>query len=583
LSLRSFEIGRSVMPRRATTSLVAALGAVVALAAAAPAPALADGAPKSAPPPTKSSMPSDADWDRAFSDGPSAPKPAPASPPPTDGPPPTSSAPPATSEPSAASSPDVGPEDVPPDEEGVSDPYVRFWRWATESLTGYVAVRDYQFLHGEDEFGRRLRRNRLEGEGRLQYKRPIYGPLSIIAEVDIRADDDDYMGEVFQRMEYNDLGRPIVNWNDAYLLASVGPFDFRGGFQTIGWGTGDFDNPTDNINPKDVTDLFYARKIGVLALRGDYYIADFGFQAVYIPFLQTARLPPEGKRFSAPEPSFGALPVDADFVRRRDYPSYPAQSQYAARVTRSIAGFDLSASYYLGYNKIPVVQLTAFDQPPANVGDPIPVTIRTELKYEKIQVFGADFATTLGWLPVWDEIRKFQVHGEAAFVDSLQKTGDDYFRYVFGVNYTLNNVILDHDIGLFLDYIDETMVDKRTLTGAEGFADGLSAGIRPLVEPLEPALGQVLTNTTRLARRTRGSIATRASYQFSSSLRVDTTVFIVMRGPDSTYVQPQVIWDMTDNIQVGAGMDIFGGKRDGSFFGNYDGDDRCFFTAKVSF
>ena len=74
----------------------------------------------------------------------------------------------------------------------------------------------------------------------------------------------------------------------------------------------------------------------------------------------------------------------------------------------------------------------------------------------------------------------------------------------------------------------------------------------------------------------------RGSYQFSSNLRVDTTVVLKMRGRDNSYVRPEAVWDMTDNLQLGVGLDWFYGKT-GTFFGNFDGDDRFFCHAKVSF
>jgi hypothetical protein len=135
---------------------------------------------------------------------------------------------------------------------------------------------------------------------------------------------------------------------------------------------------------------------------------------------------------------------------------------------------------------------------------------------------------------------------------------------------------------LLVDYIDEVAHRDRRRTGVENFTDNLSPPFQAAFTPFLPALGEAVTEATRLGRQTRGSIAARASYQFSSNLKVDTTVVLKMRGRDNQDVRPEVIWDMTDNVQLGVGLDWFYGKT-GTFFGNFDEDDRFFCLAKVSF
>ncbi|MHC4392140.1 MAG: DUF1302 family protein, partial [Planctomycetota bacterium] len=324
-------------------------------------------------------------------------------------------------------------------------PIEAFYTWASESLQGYLSYKGLYFRRTRDELGRPQRSNRNEGELRLEYKRTLFGPLSLYAQIDTRIDDDNYHDEFFQDYDNNDDLRPVVSYNDLHVLLTEGGLDLRLGYQTVAWGSGDLANPVDTVNPIDLSDLYQSQKMGILLARANYYIADFNFEVLYSPFHTVNRLPAEGKRFSAAAPPLPALPgLDVSFATDRKIPEFPNGSQAAGRVSRSFGGWDLAGSVYYGRNHLPAVRLLANEGVPAGVGAPIPVSVTTELSYEEILVYGFDFATTLGWLApdseVGDLIKKMQIHGEIAYWDTLPSSFDDYLRYVAGLNYTFNNV-----------------------------------------------------------------------------------------------------------------------------------------------
>ena len=84
--------------------------------------------------------------------------------------------------------------------------------------------------------------------------------------------------------------------------------DVRIGRQRITWGTADKLNPTDNLNPDDLEDMWdFGRHLSSDGLKATYYLGDYELSAVYIPKFTPAVLP-GGEWATALSPSFD-LPV----------------------------------------------------------------------------------------------------------------------------------------------------------------------------------------------------------------------------------------------------------------------------------
>ncbi len=80
--------------------------------------------------------------------------------------------------------------------------------------------------------------------------------------------------------------------------------DVKIGKQRIVWGTADLLNPTDNLNPDDLTDMLdFGSKITSWAFKASYYLGDNTITGIRIPFFEPA-LFSRGGTVS----SFGQLP-----------------------------------------------------------------------------------------------------------------------------------------------------------------------------------------------------------------------------------------------------------------------------------
>jgi hypothetical protein len=94
---------------------------------------------------------------------------------------------------------------------------------------------------------------------------------------------------------------PFVDINEAFLDIYTGKIDFRLGIQKFAWGRLDELTPTDNLNTSDLTEGGIndqvERKIGVPAVKMNYYSDLFNTELVWIPRYVPYRLPKAQERW----------------------------------------------------------------------------------------------------------------------------------------------------------------------------------------------------------------------------------------------------------------------------------------------
>ncbi len=330
-------------------------------------------------------------------------------------------------------------------------------------------------------------------------------------------------------MEDKNIRRLSFNLEEYYAEFNFNSFDLKVGKQIFSWGKADGFNPTDNLNPRDYIDLFVEEeKIGVPSVNLLYYWRGFTFDFVFIPTYTPTRLPLADSRYSFLDPKM--LPV----INRRDLPSDNlSNSQSAIRILKHISGWDLSVSYYDGYDDLTL----------AIVENDLSLTPT----YNRMRVIGGDFATTFGGLGI---------HGEAAqfFYDGSKN--EDYFQYILGIDYTWTNVIYDHDIFLILEYMGDTTTQSRE-DERPAFASGL---------------GRVFRN----------SFLSTITYKFSDTLELENKFLFNMDHHLSYVIKPEVRYDITDDLKLTFGIDFIEGVQE-TFFGQFDKDDRAYFFLRHSF
>jgi len=244
-----------------------------------------------------------------------------------------------------------------------------------------------------------------------------------------------------------------LEFREAYLdLYEFGlaDLDLRIGRQIISWGTADALNPTSNLSPDDLEDIYnFGAQLGTNAINATYYIGDANLNAVYIPVFTPATLP----FGDFAEALAGPMTLPPDFIPRNlsdtvvlPQPSLSASSQYAVKFSTSVLNQDISLSYFKGRDDLPLVDQVVI-APVDALGT---VDIASELMYPKMQVIGTDYAGSIGDVGLWAEAAYFipeKVNFISTLITPLGPLADTtialdderYARYVVGGDYTFKN------------------------------------------------------------------------------------------------------------------------------------------------
>ncbi len=227
--------------------------------------------------------------------------------------------------------------------------------------------------------------------------------------------------------------------------------DLRIGKQRIAWGTADNLNPTDNLNPDDLEDIFdFGRHLGSQAIRANYYLGDWTLTGVFIPVFTPAVLPFGDWAAAFQEPPI--LPSGVTLVETVDRlqlpePRLPESASYGVKIAGTLLNFDVSFSYVFTRDDLPL--LTRFAIAPVDTGG----RMRAEagLEFLRLQVFGFDLAGSLGSIGVWaeagvffpEEMRLQQTlpDPQAGVImrETVALAREPYIKWVIGADYTFRN------------------------------------------------------------------------------------------------------------------------------------------------
>ena len=396
----------------------------------------------------------------------------------------------------------------------------------SDAFDGFIEYRNFTYFR-DDASDDKI--NRAEGVIKLEYEKYIGDLGKFLVAPKLIFDNDNYSSSYIDEFENKGARRLSFDLEEYYAEFNFSSFDLKVGKQIFSWGKADGFNPTDNLNPRNYVDLFVEEeKIGVPAINLLYYWNDFTFDLIFIPTYTPTRLPLLNSRHSFLDPEAPTV------VNGRELPADTlSSSQTGIRISRHFSGWDLSASYYDGYDDLTL----------ATVESDQSLTAR----YNRTRVVGVDFATTFGGLGV---------HGEAAqfFYDGSKN--EDYLQYILGIDYNWTNVIYDHDIFLILEYMGDTTTQSR--------------------EDKRPAFA------SGLGRVSRNSFLSTITYKFSDTLELETKLANNLDHHLSYVINPEINYDITDAFKLTFGIDFIEGNQT-TFFGQFDNDDRSYFFLRYSF
>jgi hypothetical protein len=364
----------------------------------------------------------------------------------------------------------------------------------------------------------------LLGDERLQLEIARYSSnANMLAKVDLYYD-------AIERQARLDL-------REAYVDVTLGKFEFRVGRQIITWGVGDLLFIND-VFPKDWVAFLSGKPLQYLKFGSDAINVNFfpGFaslQVVAIPFYQSDVLP-TGQRLVAYDP------MPAVTVRRERQPELSVKNvQVAGRIYRYVGNFDLSFYAYRGF----------YGSPPGMLFDPAEETLT--FTHPRLNVFGASV--------------------QGAFMNGVLSLEGGYYDSRDDPKGT-NPGIENSQFRLLVGY-------------QRAFGENLTAGLQYYAERMRDYSRYLTTLPTGFPRRkeVRHTLSLRLT-QFLKYQTVRLSFFTFYSPNDEDYyLNPEVRYDLGDGVWIAVGGILLGGKKDYTFFGQFEKNDNVYFVLRYGF
>jgi hypothetical protein len=194
--------------------------------------------------------------------------------------------------------------------------------------------------------------------------------------------------------------------------------DLKIGKQRIVWGTADLLNPTDNLNPDDLTDILdFGAKVPSFALKASYYLGDNSITGVWIPFFEPALFPRAGIASL-----LGQLPASVEEPARTI-----ENGMFGLKFSGAMFNLDYSLSYFKGFDDIPI---------PMKM-DPLTGLV---MGFPEMQVWGLDFTGEFRSVGFWGETA-LSFPEEIKIGPNVLLSDEPYLKYTIGMDYTFKNGI----------------------------------------------------------------------------------------------------------------------------------------------
>lgn len=394
-----------------------------------------------------------------------------------------------------------------------------------------------------------------------------------------------------------------VDFNEAYLDIYTGKLDFRLGIQKFAWGRLDEMTPTDNLNTQDLTEGGtndqVERKIGVPAVKMNYYSDLFNTELAFIPQYVPYRLPKEGERWfpgvlilpsTIKSSGFGDIPLSTTYSDI-SLPGFNlGNSEEGIRISKYIGGWDVSVSYYRGFDVTPLmasptdITLTLTD--PIALKYAVNANVDLVPEVHMMNVFGFDFTTTIG---------SFTVRGEYAY------TNNKYYMRKF--DSVMAELLTNQERNTILSEFMKNYVDSLGAASTQTFhldpatdvqEDSMKYGLgldyihgdsSVSVQCIQEFIPHY--DSSRPVYFIQDGFHTMLTFMFKQFL-LQNNLEINLAGVydvefEDIMLKPSVKYNFTNNLQGIIGVLIIGSSHDDSMLGQYSHNDEVFVKLKYSF
>jgi hypothetical protein len=327
----------------------------------------------------------------------------------------------------------------------------------------------------------------------------------------------------------------------AYLDILFKSMDIRIGKQQIIWGKADGVFITDVISPKDMREFllpdFDEIRIGVTALKVDYFLGNNTLEFVFVPAFTPTKLPDQGSIWS-PKMEYNLQPAFDNSQKEIAQNLKNSEVFLKFSVLSSAIDFEIMGGYM--WDDDPTMHtLKSIDPVTAQV-DSITVTPQ----HHRLGLFGGSFSTTVGSFVIRSEgayySGKFFPTIEPSFVDSVVEK--NYIHYLLGFDFSLA------DINMSFQFIQQVILNYNEYISNDEFENTMTflAGKDFLRE----------------------------------TLFLELFAYIGLNNGDSL-VRLKATYKLVDGFEILLGTNIFSGNE--GRFGQYNDNDMLYMKLKYSF
>ena len=229
---------------------------------------------------------------------------------------------------------------------------------------------------------------------------------------------------------------------EAYLRTFLSGFDIEAGYMKIVWGKGDEIFTFDNINAVDYSDFmngsYVDRKIAEGMVKINIPFGDMGLiEALYTPVFTPDVFPTTG---SWVQNDYKVLKDQLELMGKTPEETFKQEDtqnlkngQSGFRITNSLGGIDLGATYEYTYLREPVVNMSAFLQDQ---------TQKITVTYDRLHLFGIEAAAA----PLGFNIRveaAYYLTGDTDGTDPLVHNGRIQYLAGFDKDIPLHNLSIN--------------------------------------------------------------------------------------------------------------------------------------------
>jgi hypothetical protein len=327
---------------------------------------------------------------------------------------------------------------------------------------------------------------------------------------------------------------------EVYLDIYFDSIDLRIGKQQIIWGKADGVFITDIISPKDLREFllpdFDEIRIGITALKMDYYLGNHTFEMVWVPAFTPTKMPEENSIWRV-TPDFPIQPTfdDSEEEIKGTLENSEVFVKYAALTSR--VDFEIMAGY--AWDDDPTLHTAKS----VDAQTQLPSLLVTP-KHHRLSLLGGSISVPAGGFVFRSEGAyyrdKYFQSSDLLLSDGVLRK--NYLHYLLGTDYTLWEVKLSAQFiqQVILSYAEQIVQDE-------------------------------FENTMTFL----------ASKDFlRETLRVELFSYIGLDNQDAL-IRPKITYDLADGFKILAGVNIFVGSE-GSF-GQYNDNDMVYSKVKYSF